>query len=124
MKRFMFVFALFALLCAGPWCFASPMLGVGFLSINRPVDQCMHRASRAFEMEGYSVSPGGDNNIYGGSGPYYATIMSTPGPGGSTQVSFVIAADAGSGVDIGRETNKLEHRLQEFEHDRDWDRRR
>jgi hypothetical protein len=110
--------------CASPWCFASPILGVGFLTVDRPVDQCIHRASRVFEVEGYSVSPGGNNNVYGTSGHLKATIRCTAGPGGSTQVGFVVAADAGSSVDVGQELNRLQHRLQEFERDRDWDRRR
>jgi len=124
MKRITLVITLLGLLFAGSRCFASPSLGVGFLTVSRPVDQCIQRAARVFELEGYTVSSGTDNNVYGISGPFNATIICTPAPGGLTQVAFVVSADAGSSGDLAAELGKLQNRLKQSESDRDWDRKR
>jgi hypothetical protein len=75
-------------------------------------------------LEGYTVSSGTDNNVYGISGPFNATIICTPAPGGLTQVAFVVSADAGSSGDLAAELGKLQNRLKQSESDRDWDRKR
>jgi hypothetical protein len=42
----------------------------------------MHRAARVLELEGYAVSPGNDNLLWGNMGPHHAVIICTPAPGG------------------------------------------
>jgi hypothetical protein len=100
-------------------------MGVSNLTVAVPVDGCMHRAARVLEREGYAVSPGNDNVIWGNMGPHHAVIICTAAPEGLTQVSIVVASLPPETIDsaVG-ESSRLKHRMEEIARDRDWDRRR
>jgi hypothetical protein len=100
-------------------------MSLTFLVIRVPIDGCVHRAARVYELEGYTVSPGGDNNLWGDKGPHGAAIICTPSPGGLTQVSIVVASNPPESPDSAqRESQRLSHRMEELSRDRNWERRR
>ena len=125
MIRLRLLLAVFALLCSGTWCFAGAPMGVSNMTVSVPVDGCMHRAARALEREGYAVSPGNDNVLWGNMGPHHAVVICTAAPGGLTQVSIVVASLPPETPDSAvRESSGLKRRMEEIGRDRDWDRRR
>jgi len=100
-------------------------MGVSMLTISVPVDGCMHRAARVLEREGYTVSPGTDNVLWGNMNPHHAVIICTAAPSGLTQVSIVVSSLPPETVDsaVGQ-SSRLKERMLEMARDRDWDRRR
>jgi hypothetical protein len=99
-------------------------MSVRLLTVRIPVDGCVHRAARVYELEGYTVSPGNEYYVWGDKGPHGAAIICTPA-GGVTQVSVVVAEDpSGSSDAAQREVDKLSNRLEEIARDRNWERRR
>ena len=124
MKRLSVLIAVFALLCSGTRCFAGAPMGVSLLTVAAPVDGCLHRAARALEWQGYTVSPGGDHFIWGNAGSHHALIICTPAPDGLTQVSIVVSLLPPETVDAAvDEAQGLKHHMEEIARDRDWDRR-
>jgi hypothetical protein len=118
--------AVLALLCAvAVWCFAGPAMSHNAQVLRMPVDGCMRRAARVLEMEGYTVNPGDDNQLWGDKGPHGACIMCNGAPGGLTQVNIVVAtSDAQTAEPAQREAERLQRRMEELSRDRGFDRRR
>jgi hypothetical protein len=99
-------------------------MSVKLLTVRIPFAGCVHRAARVYELEGYTVSPGGDYYVWGDKGPHGAAIICTPA-GGVTQVSVVVAEDPSGSSDAAQhEVERLSFRLEELARDRNWDRRR
>jgi hypothetical protein len=99
-------------------------MSVKLLTVKLPVDACVHRAARVYELEGYTVSPGNEYYVWGDKGPHGAAIICTPA-GGVTQVSVVVAEDPSGNSDAAmHEVDRLAFRLEELARDRNWERRR
>jgi hypothetical protein len=125
MIRLRFLFAVVALLCSATLLFAGAPMGVSNLTVTAPIEGCMHRAARALELQGYAVSPGTDNILWGNMNPHHAVIICTAAPGGLTQVSIVVASLPPETPDSAvRESSGLRRRMEEIGRDRDWDHRR
>jgi hypothetical protein len=107
------------------WCIAGPAMSHNSQTLRMPVDGCMRRAARVLEMEGYTVNPGDDNQLWGDKGPHGACIMCNAAPGGLTQVNIVVAtSDAQTSDPAQREAERLQRRMEELSRDRGFDRRR
>ena len=124
MIGFRFPLAVLALLCMPAPSVAGPAMSVKLLTVKLPVDACVHRAARVYELEGYTVSPGNEYYVWGDKGPHGAAIICTPA-GGVTQVSVVVAEDPSGNSDAAmHEVDRLAFRLEELARDRNWERRR
>jgi hypothetical protein len=94
-------------------------------TLRMPVDGCMRRAARVLEMEGYTVSAGDDNQLWGDKGPHGACIMCNAAPGGLTQVNIVVAtSEADTAAPAQSEVEALQRRMEQLARDRGFDRRR
>lgn len=126
MVRLRVPLAVVALFCAAAvWCFAGPAMSHNSQTLRMPVDGCMGRAARVLEMEGYTVNPGDDNQLWGDKGPHGACIMCNAAPGGLTQVNIVVAtSDAQTSDPAQHEAERLQRRMEELSRDRGFDRRR
>jgi len=124
MKRLSVLVAVLTLLCSGTRCFAGAPMGVSLLTVAAPVDGCLHRAARALEWEGYTVSPKGDHFIWGNAGSRHALIICTPAPDDLTQACIVVSLLPPDTVDAAvADAVALKERMEEIARDRDWDRR-
>lgn len=91
-----------------------PAISVGSQMISITYEECLARAKRSLQSEGFAAERGGGNFYWGGKGIHHATIVcdGTPHPDKKIDVHVFVASTSGDGNLPGAERVRLQEQME------------